>query len=160
VFTTAIGNNANSGTIAEPFATLSYALSVSKASDSIFMDAGTYATADITLNKAITILGSNYLVNPNDATNALLPNASRNAEAIITGSTFTIGASNINVEGLTLDPGNKSAILMSGTSFSNLKFSRNKGILNALEWQALQFQLQQDSILFITGLKNSVQGAG
>src|SRR6185503_6761549 len=85
----------------------------------------------ITLNKAITILGSNYLVNPNDATNALLPNASRNAEAIITGSTLTIGANNINVEGLTLDPGNKSAIALSNTSFGMFKFSKNKAILNA-----------------------------
>ena len=125
VFTSAIGSNANPGTPALPFATLDFALSVAKAGDSIYVDAGAYVTPNITIDKAITILGSNYLINPNNAVNALLPNASRNSEAIISGSTFTIGANNINIEGLTLDPGAKTQITLLSAGFNDFTFKRN-----------------------------------
>jgi len=42
VFTSAVGNNANYGTPASPFATLQFALSVSRSNDTIYMDAGDY----------------------------------------------------------------------------------------------------------------------
>ena len=43
VFTTAVGNNANIGTAAAPFATLQYAVTTASANDIIYVDAGSYA---------------------------------------------------------------------------------------------------------------------
>ncbi len=125
VFTTSVGNDGNSGIPSAPLLTLSAAFTKAQAGDSIFIDAGTYITPNLNLNKSITILGSNYLINPNNATNALLPNTSRNAESKITGSTFTIGASNISIEGLTLDPGAKQQVTTLAAGINNFTFKRN-----------------------------------
>src|SRR5204862_951233 len=55
VLTTAVGNNSNNGFSTAPFATLEYAFSVAQAGDTIYVDAGTYNTPNLTLNKSITI---------------------------------------------------------------------------------------------------------
>lgn len=132
VFTTAIGNDNNPGTASAPLASLDFAVLMADAGDTIYVDAGTYVTPNFGIGKALTILGSNYLVSPNDAVDLLLPNPGRNSEAIISGSTITIGANNINLEGLTLDPGNKSAILLSNTSFGNFRFTKNRAVINTV----------------------------
>ena len=127
VYTTAVGNNSNSGTAVLPFATIQYAINRVAAGGVIYVDAGTYATPDIILNKAVTIFGPNALISPNDAVDPLQPNASRNAESIITGSTFTIGSGDITIEGLSFDPGSKTQILQAVTTndFDNLTLSKN-----------------------------------
>lgn len=127
VFTTAPGNNANPGTAAAPFATLTYALSQALAGDIIYVDAGTYVTPDITINKAIAILGANYLVSPNDLTDALQPNTGRNAESKISNCTITIGAANIIIKGLSFDPTSKTQIkqIINTNDFDNITVSKN-----------------------------------
>lgn len=135
VFTTAVGNDGNPGTAAAPFATLSKAYTTAQSGDSIYMDAGTYNNIGGTIGKSLTILGANYQVSPNDAANALLPNAGRNAETIITNSTFTIGANDINLSGFTLDPGARIQLQLTNTAatnndFSNIKVARNRFLIS------------------------------
>ena len=125
VFTTAIGNNANPGTPSDPYATLDFAITQVQAGDTIFVDAGTYATPNFNITKSVTILGSNYNVSPNNPGDRFLINPVRNAEAIISGSTFTIGVNNINIEGLTLDPGAKQQVSLLSSGINDFKFKRN-----------------------------------
>ena len=130
VFTSAIGNDANNGTAAAPFATIQHAVSVAPAGSTIYVDAGTYEPGDITIAKELKLSGSNYNLSPNNISDPLQRNASRNAEAIVLNSTIGIGSSGIELKGFTLDPGNKSAILLSNTSitnndFGNFTFSKN-----------------------------------
>ena len=49
IYTTAVGNNANPGTAARPFATLAHALGVAVAGDSIFIDAGSYSDNNLSV---------------------------------------------------------------------------------------------------------------
>jgi len=98
VYTTAIGNNANSGTSTAPFATIAYAISVSNPNDTIWVDAGTYPEND-TANKSLTIYGANK---------GTAGYASRVAESIVRtngnqNAVFTVTASNVFFDGLTVD---------------------------------------------------------
>ena len=114
VFTTAVGNNVNAGTLNAPFATVDYAISQVPAGATIYVDAGTYALASaLSVNKSITILGSNYLVSPNNATTKTIYNNSRNAESKIAGSALLIAANNIFIKGLRFAP-TASAISQNG----------------------------------------------
>ncbi|MBX2935397.1 MAG: hypothetical protein KF825_14220, partial [Ferruginibacter sp.] len=131
VFTLAVGNNGNNGSKTYPFATIEYALTQVQADDTIFVDAGTYATTDLNITKEITILGTNYLISPNNPTNKLVANTAINPESIITGSTFTIGSNNITLSGLTFSPGNKTSLLLSNTGYGNFKYNNNRLIINS-----------------------------
>ncbi|MES1214284.1 MAG: T9SS type A sorting domain-containing protein [Bacteroidota bacterium] len=132
VFTAAVGDDANSGIPSAPLATISAAYNKAQPGDTIFMDAGTYAPGDGTIGKSLTILGSNYLISPNNIADPLIANSSRNAETIISNTTWTIGASNINIEGLTFDPLSKTQIQQTNSSldFSNIKISRNRFLIS------------------------------
>ncbi len=127
-YTTAIGNNLNTGNPSDPLATVDFAVTVAQPGDTIFVDGGTYVTPNFTIGKALTILGPNYTIEVSDASNRLLYNNLRNTEAIINNSTITIGASNINIEGFTFEPVSKSQILQTNSTldFSNIKISRNR----------------------------------
>lgn len=57
VFTTAIGNNANSGTSSAPFLTIAQAVSVAANGDRIFVDVGNYEE-DVLVNKSLTLTGA------------------------------------------------------------------------------------------------------
>jgi hypothetical protein len=73
VYTTATGSNSNPGTAAQPFATLTYALTLASANDTILVDAGTYADKNLTIsltNLSITGAGSNATVFNNNFANA------------------------------------------------------------------------------------------
>jgi hypothetical protein len=72
VFTTAIGNDANTGIPSAPLLTLNAALTKAQDGDSIFVDAGTYATSNLNINKSVTILGSNYNASPNTPADRLV----------------------------------------------------------------------------------------
>ncbi len=126
IFTSAIGNNNNIGTKAAPFATLPYAISKAQNGETIYVDAGTYTAAG-TVNKSLTIRGANYLISPNDLSDSLLANGSRNAETIISNTSFDIGANNINIEGMTFDPLTNIAIKQTNNSldFDNVKIANN-----------------------------------
>ncbi len=58
VYTGSIGNNANSGSAAFPFATISFAIGVASAGDTIMVDAGNYASGDIFITKRLVIRGA------------------------------------------------------------------------------------------------------
>ena len=136
VFTTAVGNDGNSGISSAPLATIGTAYSRAQAGDTIFVDAGTHVSGG-TIAKAITILGTNYLISPNDGTNPLMPNAGRNAESIIINSTFTIGADNINFNGCTFDPGNRALFVQTNNAldFSNINLSKNRFLISSNQTQ-------------------------
>jgi ELWxxDGT repeat protein len=132
VFTTAVGNNSNNGFSSAPFATIPYAYSVAQAGDSIFVDAGTYDLGGLTYSfpKAITLLGSNYQVSPNDPLNKLLANSGRNSESIITNGIITIASSNLRFKGFTLDLGDHRAIELNNSAgtnndYGNFLFEKN-----------------------------------
>lgn len=126
VFTTAVGNDANSGIPSAPLATIAAAITKASAGDTIIVDAGTYAEANLTIVKSVTILGSNYLTNPNDGTNPLNA-ANRTAETIISNTTWTIGASDIRMKGFTFDPQAKTALAQTNNTldFDNIEVSNN-----------------------------------
>ena len=105
VYTTAIGNDANPGTAAAPFATIQHAINAASNGNTIFVDAGSYAE-DIIVNKELTINGSN---SSNDACGI-----TRVAEAIVvpatnaiaSGEIFHVSASNVTISGFTIDGDN------------------------------------------------------
>ncbi len=103
VFTTAIGNDANAGTAAAPFATIQAALAAAANGDFIYVDAGTYVTADIEINKSISLRGAKYGI-PAGPDN--IPANRGTNETIIEGSIY-YGQSrdNISVDGFTVNRG-------------------------------------------------------
>jgi hypothetical protein len=98
-YTTSVGNDANPGTAALPFATIQHAISVAGAGNTIWVDAGTFRE-DVFVNKQLTIKGSNYGATPNAGPRAF-------AESIV--QPFTNDA--VNNTFVYLDP------LASGTVF-------------------------------------------
>jgi len=155
VFTSAIGNNANNGTPAAPFATLDFALSVAEAGDSIYVDAGIYTMSDFAVNKAVTILGSNYSNSPNDPANKLQVNPTRNAESMISGATIDLTSSSISLQGLVLNPGGKIALKMnSGGNYGDISFKKNRFTINASQTQIVLIG-QGDVNTTAAGLVNS-----
>jgi ELWxxDGT repeat protein len=124
VFTSAVGSNSNYGAASAPFATLDYAISQARNGDTIYVDAGTYnLSSQLTINKSITILGSNYLISPNNATTKTSYNGSRNAETRMTGAPIIIAADYVNLKGLRFSPAS-SAISQNG-NFSHVKIEKN-----------------------------------
>ena len=131
VFTTTVGNNSNNGFSTTPFATIDYAIGIAQAGDTIYVDGGTYTLAsDLTINKAVTILGTNYNLSPNSAADKKLINPVRNAESIITNATLILGTSNISLQGLTFDPGIPIAVYFD-TDLSNISVIRNRMIMTS-----------------------------
>jgi len=103
------------------------AISCSVNGDIVNVAAGNYTSDNFTLSKSISILGPNDAINPNDAGDPLLPNAARNPEATITGTTITIGASNISFKGFSFSPGTLSQFVQTngGIGFDNIDISKN-----------------------------------
>ncbi|RYG37466.1 MAG: DUF1565 domain-containing protein, partial [Chitinophagaceae bacterium] len=58
VYTTAIGNNANPGTAAQPFATIDTAIARASSGDTIWVDAGDYFQDSVHINKTLTLNGA------------------------------------------------------------------------------------------------------
>ncbi|MFM7767618.1 MAG: beta strand repeat-containing protein, partial [Bacteroidota bacterium] len=112
VYTTAVGNDNNPGTASAPFATITKAITVAQAGNTIKVDAGTYAE-NITINKALNVLGSNEAVSPNTGTRvaeAIIVPASTNTS---TGAVVTITNSNVQFRGFTVD-GDNTTLASSG----------------------------------------------
>ena len=59
VYTTAIGNDSNTGTAAFPFLTINHAISVATTGDVIYVDVGTYAET-VLVTKALTFKGARF----------------------------------------------------------------------------------------------------
>lgn len=106
VFTTAIGNDANTGTSADPFATVQFAINTAAAGDTIYVDAGTYSSADITVSKTgIVLRGAKFGVPAG-------PDASpvgRGTDESIIDASIYYGQSRdgIVVDGFTIDAGTR-----------------------------------------------------
>lgn len=127
VFTSALGNNANPGTSALPFATLTFALTVAGTNDIIYVDAGTYNDNNLVLNASkagITIRGAGISATVFDGT----PHTGIYNFATITGS-------NIHIENLTVtEYDNAGAIDITASStldstrvyFNGVYFYRNE----------------------------------
>jgi parallel beta-helix repeat protein len=97
VYTSAVGNDANPGTAAAPFATLGKALTVAAASgDIIYMDAGSFTSA--TVSKSVTILGTNAGIHPAIGTHPTASVGTWVAETILNG--LVPSADNITVDGI------------------------------------------------------------
>ncbi|HEX5154504.1 MAG TPA: right-handed parallel beta-helix repeat-containing protein [Parafilimonas sp.] len=56
VYTTAVGNDANCGTAAAPFATIQFAISIAQPGDVIYVDAGLYPE-DVSVIQSVTLVG-------------------------------------------------------------------------------------------------------
>ncbi|MEO7446325.1 MAG: ELWxxDGT repeat protein, partial [Ferruginibacter sp.] len=125
VFTLAVGNNANNGSKAFPFATPDYAYSIAQAGDTIYVDAGSYDLGGLTYSfpKPITFRGANYTVSPNDPANKLLPNGGRNSETVITNGQINIASNDLSFEGFTLDlGGNRAGFVLQNSAGTNNDF--------------------------------------
>lgn len=92
-FTTAIGDDANPGTAAQPFLTIKKALSMANAGDSILVDAGGYVQDSVYITKSLTLLGAKYDVN---AGPAAVPPGRFVDETEVTGTIY-VGPSTDNV---------------------------------------------------------------
>ena len=100
-----IGNDVTgNGTSCAPFATITKAISVAAAGNTIYVDAGTYAE-DVIVNKPLTILGANK---DKDACSG-----TRIAESVIVpatsspfGEIIKVQASNVTIKGFTIDGDN------------------------------------------------------
>ena len=127
-YTTAVGNDANAGTSASPFATINFALNNATTGDTIWVDAGTYIE-DVVINKNnISIRGSNYLINPNTG--------SRVAESIVMpvtddpelGVMITLQQSNLVLDGFLFNGDNPA--LNSGYAVGSADVNTSEGICN------------------------------
>ncbi|MBI2729439.1 MAG: T9SS type A sorting domain-containing protein [Sphingobacteriales bacterium] len=128
MFTTAVGNDANSGVPSAPLLTLTAAYNKAQAGDTIYVDAGFYQTSiDITLNKSITILGTNYQISPKDPSNSLQLNSARLPESIVVNHSFIIAANDIRIKGFYFDPASKTQIQQTVTTndFDNIEIEKN-----------------------------------
>jgi len=126
VYTTAVGNDANAGTAAAPFLTITYAISQAASGDVIFVDAGTYPE-EVNVNKGLTIKG------PNAGTPGF---GSRVAEAIIDGqgvrAGFLIAANNIIIDGFRIIQAHDPTGQKHGAIVAWVVASSNVEILNSI----------------------------
>ncbi len=102
VFTTAIGNDANPGTTASPFATLQFAIDAAAEGDTIYVDAGSYA-GNALISKDLTLRGAKFGI---PAGPAAVPVNRGTDETIIVGTiTYGFALDNTSVDGFTVNRG-------------------------------------------------------
>lgn len=104
IFTSTIGNDANPGTAALPFATMQFAITAAAAGDVIYVDAGTYS-GDVFVTKALILRGAKFGIPAGPAANP----AGRGTDETILGGGFGIyygqSVDNITIDGFTIDLG-------------------------------------------------------
>ncbi|MDP2067459.1 MAG: T9SS type A sorting domain-containing protein [Lutibacter sp.] len=121
LYTTAIGNNANPGTAALPFATIQHAINKVAVGGVIYVDAGIYME-DVIVNKAVTLNGVQAGVNP-------VSSLTRGAETVVMSATadpinrsvFILQSSDITIDGFTIDGDNPTitgSVLLNGSDIN------------------------------------------
>jgi parallel beta-helix repeat protein len=106
VYTTAVGDDANPGTAAAPFATIQHAINAAVAGNNIWIDAGTYIE-QVNVNKSLTITGAGRLGQhqttikaPATLTTVTNANASGHRPIVyVFGTTNTTDISKVNIDG-------------------------------------------------------------
>ncbi len=124
-YTSAIGNDANPGTPALPFATIRHAMAIANNSDTIYVDAGAFAEND-SVYKSLTIIGAGQgltFVRPSVSGltcggGSLCPGGS---------NVMLIGSNNVTLKKMTIDGDNPS--LTSGVVVGGADLDARNGII-------------------------------
>ncbi|MFN8246058.1 MAG: T9SS type A sorting domain-containing protein [Ferruginibacter sp.] len=103
VFTTAIGNDANPGTAASPFASIQFAINSAATGDTLYVDAGTYTETILDINKSLVIRGAKFGIPAGPA--AVPVNRGTNESVIIGGVYYGQSIDNISFDGFTVNTG-------------------------------------------------------
>lgn len=103
VFTTAVGNDANPGTSALPFATIEFAIATAAPGDTIYVDAGTYTDASVDISKSVVLRGAKYGIPAGPA--ASPANRGTDESIIVGGVFFGPSIDNIAIDGFTVNTG-------------------------------------------------------
>jgi len=114
IYTTAIGSDSNSGTQSSPFATVTHAVSMANAGDSIFLDAGTFSE-DIELNKRLNITGAS-------STLTIIKGLYSGNQNTVLISSDSVSLKNITV---TRDYGTDLASWQAGSKTNGISFGQN-----------------------------------
>ncbi len=120
VYTTAVGNDGNSGSSATPFASITHAIAMASNGDVIFVDAGTY-NEQVLVNKEVSIKN---LIGPKPIINFT------GVSALVSGkkTEFEIVSPNVTIEGLDFEVNVTnigSAIVASSATLNNLTVRNN-----------------------------------
>jgi hypothetical protein len=162
IFTSAIGNNSNSGSAAAPFATLSYAVSQVKAGDTIYVDAGTF-TEQVTIDKGLTIIGAgNTLTSFNKPATGIVPPAGDFTETALIQSIQNIGDIHLQDMSITGDAsiGLQCVIIQTGGSVNNCKLlDGNQGIFFRVA-SATKTVIIENNEINVPYIGVNVQGSG
>ena len=132
VFTSAVGNDANTGISSAPLLTLEAAYAKAQNGDTIYVDAGTYFfNRDYFIQKEITFIGANNNITPNDTEDKEKLNGTRNKETEVIALSLTIKVSNVSFQGFTFDPGNRTPFTVNEALTSNFKLLKNRFKINS-----------------------------
>lgn len=159
VFTSAIGSNYSIGTKAAPLATLTYALSIAKEGETIYVDTGAYSE-QVTIDKGITIIGAGQ-----ELTSILKP-----ATVIAPPGPFTekgviqtaqnIG--NVFIENMSITGGTgvTPVIIQSGGGVKNCKLQNgNQGIFFRIE-SGTKTAVVENNVIYAEYIGVNFQGGG
>lgn len=150
VYTSAIGNDANSGTAAAPFLTIGKAMTVAQAGDTIYVDAGSYAE-QVGASKKIVLMGANATISPVSGT--------RNAESVLNNSTGNginvATTSRVIVKGFSFTTAGNAAII---SNTNGNKITLEKNYFNGCKGPSI---FNSDSLLFTDNkFNNLITGEG
>jgi ELWxxDGT repeat protein len=162
LFTTAIGNNTNAGIKSAPVATISYALTIAAAGDTIVVDAGTFAE-QVIINKGISISGAGQnltsIITPGTA---LVPAPGPFTEIGLIETTQGIGdvhISNISVTSNTIFP-SQNIIIQSGGSVKNCRLlNGGQGVFFRIE-SGVKTAVVENNFIQPNGIGINCQGNG
>ncbi len=161
VFTSAIGNNGNSGIAAAPLASVNTAIDRAQAGDTIYVDAGSYAQ-QVIINKGITIIGAGQnLTSFTPPAAALVPAPGPFTEIGLIETTQGIGDVHIrNISVNCIDGSAQNIIIQSGGSVRNCALlNGGQGVFFRVE-SAVKTAVVENNIIFNPFIGVNCQGSG
>ncbi|AEV32831.1 nitrous oxidase accessory protein [Owenweeksia hongkongensis DSM 17368] len=118
IYTTAVGNDANNGSSSAPYLTIQAAVNAASSGDTIYVDAGDYTLAALTMTKSLTIVGSNS-GNHAASGSGNIP-AGRVTESVVTMTgSLLINTDNITIDGLHIRSAGVRVIRNTGVAADN-----------------------------------------